>query len=100
MNQTNLFAALLLLAPPAYTNVVRQTNWVNTGDSARKGGTNYLEQWISKITTVKIRVTATPSIVWTTNRLEIETANEPFSRTNTVIQLNPQGPPPLPYAKE
>lgn len=98
MNQTNLLAALAL-ASFVWTNSVRTTNWNNTGERIdRREGITWQQQWLTKITTTEERWVATPTIVWVTNHVTIRETQEPFSKTNTVIQMNPTGPPPLPQS--
>lgn len=97
MNETNLWASLGL-AMLVYTNSVRTTNWVNTGDSERKHGTNYVEQWMSEIIVTDSRVVVVPvvTVTYQTNPAAIKISREVFSRSNSVPQMNPSGAPPLP----
>jgi hypothetical protein len=96
MNKTNLLATLAL-ASFTYTNTVRLTNWLPTGDSEFKNRTNYVYKWMTDITTTVTRETVTPTIVWVTNNQTIvHQDHEPFSLTNTIIIKEPHPLPPLP----
>ncbi len=95
MNKTNL-AAALALASFTFTNTVRTTNWINTGNSEYRNGTNYVEQLLGEIVITDFRREAVPCIVWTTNSLPIHIVRELFPATNTVKQMNQCGNPPMP----
>lgn len=95
MNDTNLLAALATLAL-SYTNTFRATNWVNTGNSHFRDGTNYVEQWCGEITQTEVRESVVPTIVYVTNTAVIKYSRELFSKTNAVLRVTPSGKYPLP----
>jgi hypothetical protein len=84
---TNLLIALV------YTNIVVTTNWFSTGNTARRDGTNYVEQYMSEVTTVEYRELVTPKIVYVTNQTPIKVSRELFSKTNGAVRMTPVGPP-------
>lgn len=98
MNETN--ALIALGTSLVLTNVVSLTNWQATGDMQRKGSTNYVEKFISEISTVDWREVITPKVVYVTNKVAIKTTRELFSGTNAVKVMVPVMPPPLPGVRE
>lgn len=95
MNHTNLLTGLFL-ASFVYTNTVKTTNWVNTGDLERRRGTNYVEQWLSEISSIDYREEVAAVITYKTNRVPIQINRQVFSQTNSVTRMTPSGTPPLP----
>jgi len=85
---TNLLIALV------YTNIVVTTNWFSTGNTARRDGTNYVEQYASEITTIEYREVVTPKIVYATNQTAMRVNRILFAKTNAMIRMNPVLPLP------
>jgi hypothetical protein len=84
---TNLLSILV------YTNIVATTNWFSTGNTARRDGTNYVEQYASEIATVEYQEVVTPKIVYVTNQTPMRVNRILFAKTNAMIRMNPVEPP-------
>lgn len=90
MSLTNLLSVVVL------TNSITLTNWINTGNAARRNNTNFVEQYMADITTTDWREEVRPVITYVTNRVPLKVTREVFSLTNSTVRMVPYGAPPLP----
>jgi len=72
-----------------YTNIVVTTNWFSTGNTARRDGTNYVEQYASEITAIEYQEVVTPKIIYVTNQTPMRVNRILFAKTNAMIRMNP-----------
>jgi hypothetical protein len=77
-----------------YTNIVVTTNWFSTGNTARRDGTNYVEQYASEITAIEYQEVVTPKIIYVTNQTAVRVNRILFSKTNAMFRMNPVLPLP------